>query len=92
MCLCVRLIGRRLSPLLQRGGSGELRSLEEEVQLCVQNECQPPHWRPRSLRLQGVCQKGKTKKKKIIVSSSSLHQYTYFLTLKVIKKVQACSI
>lgn len=44
--------------LLQGGGPGELRSLEEEVQLCVQDERQPPHRRPGSLRLQGLGPKG----------------------------------
>lgn len=62
MCLCLRLIRRCFSPLLQTGGSGELRSLEEEVQFCVQNERQPPHRCPGSLRLQGVRQKGKINK------------------------------
>lgn len=58
MCFCVMLICGCFSLRLQAGGSGELCSLEEEVQLRVQNERQPPHRRPGSLRLQGVRPKG----------------------------------
>lgn len=42
----------------QRGGSGELCSLEEEVQFCVEDERQSPHRSPGSFCLQGVGQEG----------------------------------
>lgn len=81
----MRLICGCFSLRLQAGGSGELCPLEEAVQLRVQNERQPPHRRPGSLRLQGVGPKGKKKKTThcTVFLFPSIHFFLSFQRLSV---------
>ena len=61
IALCIILTHHSLFffPHTQRGGAGELCSLEEKVLLHLQDECQPYHWHPGPVCLQSVCAKGK---------------------------------